>query len=352
MNDITEKSFAFVVMPFAAPFAAVYQRIVKPAVEHCGIECVRADEESQGHIHSQMLERIYQSAVVVADITGLNANVFYELGVAHSSGYKTVVICDRDGLDKIPFDIAPYRVFSYPHPDRHDGQSVETALVALASEIASVIADQSDGIPNPVQDYLATQSPIGSSTSLFVNELGAEAEEDLLGAVAREMVFYGITANSFSDLLTGFMESRPRTSQITVHLCLLDPEAHDCWDFLYRMREGKPIDRSHIKEFMEDDVATQRRAIRRLESLSQRVSGFSFEVHFFSSPPIFWAYLVDQERLIVGHLAMHRLSARNLPVSILVKGDRSTQNLFTYYHSIVESAIGRGESQQTTPADG
>jgi hypothetical protein len=118
------------------------------------------------------------------------------------------------------------------------------------------------------------------------------------------------------------------------------------------MREGKPVDRSLVKEYMEEDVLTQRRAIRRLKSLSQRVSGFSVEVHLFSSPPIFWAYLVDRERLIVGHLAMHRLSARNLPVSILVKGDRSTRNLFTYYHSIVESAMGRGETQQMAPADG
>ena len=76
-------------------------------VESCGIECVRADEDSQGHIHSQMLQRIYESIVAVADIRGLNANVFYELGVAHSSGCKTVVICDGDGLDRVPFDIAP-----------------------------------------------------------------------------------------------------------------------------------------------------------------------------------------------------------------------------------------------------
>jgi hypothetical protein len=344
MNNVTEKSFAFVIMPFAAPFAAAYQQIIKPAVEYCGIACVRADEEFQGHIHSQMLGRIYQSSVVIADITGLNANVFYELGVAHSSGYKTIVVCDQDALDKVPFDIAPYRVFSYPNPERHDRQDIERAVVALASEITVVIDNQLDGISNPVQDYLASQSPVKSSNSLFVNELDAKDEENLLVAVTRELVYYGITANSFIDLLTGLLETHPKSTQFAVQLCLLNPEAYDCWDFLYRMRDGKHLDPSQIEKFIEEDVSIQKRAIRRLESLSQRVRGFSVETHLYSIPPMFWAYMVDQERLIVGHLAMNRMSSRNLPVNILVRSDHSTWNLFAYYQSILESAMGRTET--------
>lgn len=342
MNNFKEESFAFVIMPFAASFTAVYQHIIKPAVENCGIDCIRADEESQGHIHSQMLDRIYQSLVVIADITGLNANVFYELGVAHSSGYKTIVICDQDSLDQVPFDIAPYRVFPYPHPEKHDYQTINRTGAELAREIKSVIDDQLEGISNPVQDYLSSQSPVKSSNSLFMNELGAEDEENIFSVAVRELIYYGITANSFSDLLTGLIETNPKASQFDVHLCLLDPEAHDCWDFLYRMRDGKDLDHSQIMRYIDEDVAIQQRSIRRLESLSKRVNGFSIEIHFYSFPPIFWAYLVDQERLIVGHLAMNRLSARNLPVSILVKRDRSTNNLFSYYHSILKSVLESG----------
>ena len=344
MNDKREKPFAFIVMPFAPSFTSVYQRIVKQAVEQCGIECVRADEDSQGHIHNQMLQRIYDSTVVIADITGLNANVFYELGVAHSSGCKTVVICDSDDLDRVPFDIAPYRVLAYRHPDQDDGDSVKEAVRDLAAEIATVTRDKSEGIPNPVQDYLASQSPVRSSNSLFVNELGAKSEEDLLGAAEREIVYYGITANSFSDLLTGHMESRTRKSQLDVQLCLLDPEADDCWDFIYRMREGGPIDPTISQGYMQEDLVIQRRAIGRLESVARGMDGFNVEVHFFSTPPLFWAYLVDQKRLVVGPLAMHRLSARNLPVSILVKEDRSTLNLFNYYRGVIRVALGRDDA--------
>jgi len=327
--------FAFIVMPFASEFTPVYEAIVKTAVELCGIRCIRADEESQGHIHHQMFQRIYESAVVIADVTGLNPNVFYELGVAHSSGCKTIVICESGSLDKLPFDISPYRVFSYDAPNKYTAESLEKLTQSLAEEIAKVIADDSEGIPNPVQDYLASQSPVRSGSSLFLNELGSKEEEELFKSAKKEIRFYGITANSFSDLLTGIIESRNRNSSIDIQLMLLDPEARDCWDFVYRMREGGPIEPTQLQENYEDDVHAQKRAVRRLESLT-RLNGVSVSVHYYSDPPVFWAYRIDRERLIVGHLAMHRWNARNLPVNILVRKDRSTQNLYTYYDGIVE----------------
>ena len=53
------KVFAFVIMPFPLSFNSVYQRIVKPAGESYGIECVRIAGDSRGYIHSQMLKRIH-----------------------------------------------------------------------------------------------------------------------------------------------------------------------------------------------------------------------------------------------------------------------------------------------------
>ncbi|OGO13159.1 MAG: hypothetical protein A2032_01855 [Chloroflexi bacterium RBG_19FT_COMBO_49_13] len=345
MNNIGEKRFAFVIMPFAAPFDSVYQKLIKPAVESCGIKCVRADEDSQGQIHGQMLQRIFESSVVVADISNLNANVFYELGVAHSSSCKTVVICELGSLAKVPFDIAPYRVLAYRHPGQVSAYFDEDSIQSLAAEISSVLADQSEGIRNPVQDYLISQSPIRSSNSLFINEFDAKSEEDLLSAATREMIYYGITANSFSDVLTGLIESNSRKEQLSIHVCLLDPEAVDCWEFLYQMREKIPADPTLFKEYMEEEIVTQRRAIRRLASLASKTDKLAVEVHLYSNPPLFWAYMVDQERIIVGHYALHRLNARNLPVNILVKGDRSTLHLFDYYHRVIELSAGRTEIQ-------
>jgi len=84
----------FVLMPFGKKmdaagrvtnFDSVYTRIIAPAVERAGLEPIRADEEKiGGTIHKPMFERLMLCHYAVADITGANPNVFYELGIRHA----------------------------------------------------------------------------------------------------------------------------------------------------------------------------------------------------------------------------------------------------------------------------
>jgi hypothetical protein len=122
---------------------------------------------------------------------------------------------------------------------------------------------------------------------------------------------------------------------------LLDPKAHDCWEFLYNIFSGGKVDPALLEEYLVEDIQTQKRAIRRLESLAKTSKNVSVHVHFYNTPPVFWGYLVDQQRLVLGHLAMQRANARHLPVNILVKEDRSTRNLFTYYYNLINSVISK-----------
>ncbi len=162
-GDNLGRPVAFVVMAFAEQFLAGYTTVIRPALERAGLECVRADAEAQGHIHRQMFERILESRVVVADLTGMNPNVLYELGVAHSFGRKTVVVVREDYLTRIPFDVAPYRVLPYPAPADGDplGHSVRVAAAVekLAAEVTALVEVKAGSIPNPVQDYLSALAP-------------------------------------------------------------------------------------------------------------------------------------------------------------------------------------------------
>ena len=102
----------FIVMPFGQEWSADVHRILARACETAGVRPVRGDDL---FTPTDILEDIWQSLnaadFVIADITGRNPNVLYELGIAHTLA-KPVLILSRDAVD-IPIDLATRRVILY-----------------------------------------------------------------------------------------------------------------------------------------------------------------------------------------------------------------------------------------------
>jgi tetratricopeptide (TPR) repeat protein len=115
------KDICFVLMPFSQRFDNQWELAIGPAVERAGLEALRGDGPSLGMtiIMEAVTDSIYESKVVVADIStdvaGPNANVMYELGLAHAAK-KPVVILIQEGQTP-PFDLAHVRHLKY-HPDK------------------------------------------------------------------------------------------------------------------------------------------------------------------------------------------------------------------------------------------
>lgn len=103
----------FVMMPFAPPIGDYYSKIYEPAIRKAGLVPVRADTEifGTGKIVEQVWRGISNAKVLVAELTGRNPNVFYELGLAHASG-KAVVLVSSNQND-VPFDLQHIRVIYY-----------------------------------------------------------------------------------------------------------------------------------------------------------------------------------------------------------------------------------------------
>jgi len=105
-------SLCFVLMPFDPRFNDVYRTIVVPAARQVGLEAMRADEiRISGPIMEQVRSAIQQSRICVADLTGNNPNVLYELGIAQTLG-KPCILMAQD-IRLLPFDIRAYRAIEY-----------------------------------------------------------------------------------------------------------------------------------------------------------------------------------------------------------------------------------------------
>jgi hypothetical protein len=114
----------FVMIPFREPFESLYFKIIQPAIESFGILCQRGDESLiPGTITNQIYKQIEAASLLIADVTGMNPNVSYELGIAH--GLNKPVILISQSLDGLPFDYKAYRTVLY---NLQDGQDLQKKI--------------------------------------------------------------------------------------------------------------------------------------------------------------------------------------------------------------------------------
>jgi len=128
----SEEMTCFTVMPFGGYFNDYYKRIYKPAIAEAGLVPTRADDLSRSSaIINDIWSFTKKAKIVLADLTGQNPNVFYELGLAHALAKPVVLIASS--IDDVPFDLRALRVLIYDNNDPHWGES-------LKKEIAKAIA--------------------------------------------------------------------------------------------------------------------------------------------------------------------------------------------------------------------
>lgn len=111
-SDNEFKCDVFMIMPFAEEFGSIYRDYVKPTVEDLGLTIKRGDDFFSHHeIINEIWSAINASQIVIADCTGRNPNVFYELGIAHTLG-KIAVLITQNNID-VPFDVRGKRFIVY-----------------------------------------------------------------------------------------------------------------------------------------------------------------------------------------------------------------------------------------------
>jgi len=140
----------FVAMPFDGSCDSPYHSAIRPACADLAVDCHRIDLDlSEDSIIRQVVSRIYDADIVIANITGGNPNVLYEVGISHTLPYrnKTIMIAKRG--TNIPFDIGSHRIILYKETPR----SLATLKKQLKQRI-SALAEGDAKTSNPVQDNI------------------------------------------------------------------------------------------------------------------------------------------------------------------------------------------------------
>ena len=113
---------------------SVLEYIIQPALKHMNIVAIRADKLAEpGLITNQMIEAILTYDLCIADLSGHNPNVFYELAIAQAAARPVVLMKRLD--ETIPFDIKDYRRVDYDLKLKNINKWVS----ALADQVAKVL---------------------------------------------------------------------------------------------------------------------------------------------------------------------------------------------------------------------
>ncbi|GMX64356.1 hypothetical protein Elgi_36250 [Paenibacillus elgii] len=143
-----------VLMPFQAEFNLLYSDILVPTVNQLGFEVKRGDDF---FVSNAIIEDIWQlineSNIIIADLSGRNPNVYYEVGIAHTLG-KQVVLIAQDEED-IPFDLRHLRYIKYNITTKEDKDKFINHLSRTFVEIQKHI-----NIPRDIQDSLISSNEI------------------------------------------------------------------------------------------------------------------------------------------------------------------------------------------------
>jgi len=141
----------------------VLEEVILPACEAFGIDATRADSIARsGEIPEQICRMLRDSELVIADLTGANPNVMYELGLRHTTGKLTIQLGERE---RLPFDISTIRTIIF--------KRTESGLVEARKKLSQALAAGLQGGGDPV-----TATRVWFETASVVEPVGIVDTDD------------------------------------------------------------------------------------------------------------------------------------------------------------------------------
>lgn len=221
-DDITEaakvppngKRSCFTIMPFGGWFDSYYESIYVPGIEAAGLSPRRADDLYRpSTIVSDIWAFTQEATVVLADLSGKNPNVFYELGLAHALAKPAVLVAES--MDDVPFDLRALRVIEYDKNESHWGVLLQEKISKALKEV----------LESPIQSVLPAFLSVDAKakpqevTDIDLKILELKREIDLLRSeVTRGSIRPGAEARSSLSTSLGALSPREREiAELVLH---------------------------------------------------------------------------------------------------------------------------------------
>ncbi len=202
----------------------VLEFIIRPAAEACGYKVFRADEGGPGQITTEIIRHLVEDPIVVADLTGGNPNVYYELAVRDCSGRPSVLIMEKG--EEIPFDLLNQRTITFNSTNmRSASKCTETLITNIKTAVANpelfttpislaraMMSAQASG--NPVaelsQAVMRKLEAIESQVSA-IHALQSSQDEPLVRVRPRDLLDESVADKDVLDSINAYLGGMRRT---------------------------------------------------------------------------------------------------------------------------------------------
>ncbi len=216
-NLSVDKNRCFMIMPFSDEYLEVYA-VIKEELGNIGIMCNRVDEiKGSKPIMNKIITEILKSRYIIADLSECNANVFYELGIAHSFRDSRNILLLKQKDSKYPFDLShlPYIEYKKNNPI---GLKVIVKKFIDESRYAADFADAlfSHGISinsrNGRSNYVEyVQDRFEAQVDTFteiLNESGKKPSEESIMSILSDYESFigGALSDQSEEILTGILK--------------------------------------------------------------------------------------------------------------------------------------------------
>jgi hypothetical protein len=206
-SRITKKK-AFLICPIGEEASEVRQRsdkilkhIIIPVCDRVRYKIERADMLDQpGLITNQIVKKIIDADLIIADLTGQNPNVFYELALCHILRKPTVQMIKKG--EKLPFDIATTRTIQVDHTDL---DNVNEAKKVLARQIIAVEKNPND-VDSPL-DWVNQDKPSKDGVDPQKAAIDELIKLTLQVITSIEAIKNAMNKDNINRPITGFLES-------------------------------------------------------------------------------------------------------------------------------------------------